>query len=113
MADPRPVEALAREIAGPCLFHEKPVEGCDRCELLTRIAAALRSERERGDARANEEAARHADCCVDREETDRLREALTNLMRRLDEHFGGEPAYDWREQAEARAALAPRPSEPA
>lgn len=32
--------------------------------------------------------------------------ALSNLMRRLDNHFDGDPANDWREQAEARSALA-------
>lgn len=36
-----------------------------------------------------------------------LREALQNLLDRVDHHFGkAGPAYDWKEQEEARAALA-------
>ncbi len=36
-----------------------------------------------------------------------LREALENLLHRLDSHFGGaDKSQDWKEQAEARAVLA-------
>lgn len=36
-----------------------------------------------------------------------MREALTNLLARVDSHFGGPDASrDWKEQQEARAALA-------
>lgn len=33
--------------------------------------------------------------------------ALRNLMARLDDHFGGDRANDWKEQEEARAVLTP------
>ena len=37
---------------------------------------------------------------------ERLRQALSNLMDRLDDHFGGpDRSYDWKEQEEARALL--------
>ncbi len=34
-----------------------------------------------------------------------LLEALKALMARLDDHFGGDPRNDWREQEAARAAI--------
>ena len=37
---------------------------------------------------------------------DALVDALAGLMRRLDDHFGGDPRNDWKEQEQARAALA-------
>lgn len=33
--------------------------------------------------------------------------ALRNLMARLDDHFGGDRANDWKEQEEARVVLTP------
>ena len=41
-----------------------------------------------------------------RETNSQLLTALIALVRRLDEHFGGNPDADWREQAEARTAIA-------
>ena len=39
-------------------------------------------------------------------ENDRLRQALVNLLERLDQHFGGsDSSTDWKEQEEAWAAL--------
>lgn len=43
-----------------------------------------------------------------RADAGRMREALTALMARLDDHFGGDPRNDWKEQAQARAALSER-----
>ncbi len=39
-------------------------------------------------------------------ERDAMREALSALLNRLDNHFGGvDKSQDWKEQADARAAL--------
>ena len=35
-----------------------------------------------------------------------LLEALERLVHRLDVHYGGDPAQDWHEQSDARAAIA-------
>lgn len=53
------------------------------------ISAALAAAEQRGAERAGK--------AVD---------ALDALMRRLDSHFGGDPAQDWKEQEDARAVLA-------